>query len=253
MMESTKPKISCVFIEDDNHGIELLRTYASLNPFLEVKGFFTNPLEALAYLSENPIDLLFTDVQMPDITGIDLIKCLRYKPYVILITAEPSHAVTGYDLDIVDFLLKPVSLDRFIKSVNKVLDKIDTKAFLPKEKDILFDDEIEYSISSIYVKEGGKIIRVDFDEIVAIEGLKDYVKIITDSGTIITHLTMKKLEEQVLPKSSFMRIHKSYIVSLFQIRKYDHIGGLLELRNKLEIPVGPQYKEELIGRIKPIN
>jgi DNA-binding LytR/AlgR family response regulator len=108
-------------------------------------------------------------------------------------------------------------------------------------------------MSSVYVKEGGKVIRVDFDEIVMIEGLKDYVKIITETGSIITHLTMKKLEEQILPKSKFMRVHKSYIVSMYQIRKYDHIDGFVELRNKTEIPIGPGYKEELLKRIKPVN
>lgn len=252
-MNFYKTKITCIFIEDDTHGIELFKNYSSVNPFLQVEGFFTNPIEALAYIGENPVDLIFTDVQMPDITGIDLIKCLRYKPFVVLITADPSHAVVGYDLDIVDFLLKPVTLDRFIKSVNKVLDKTEIRTLSTKEKGSAQDDDIEFSISSIYVKEGGKVIRVDFDEIVAIEGLKDYVKIITETNTIITHLTMKKLEEQILPKSNFMRIHKSFIISMSQIRKYDPFESFLEMRNKLEIPVGPQYKEELMIKIKPVN
>jgi DNA-binding LytR/AlgR family response regulator len=253
-METIRTKITCVFIEDDVHGIALLKNFSSLNSFLDAKGFFTNPIEALAYVSENPVDLIFTDVQMPEISGIDFIKCLRYKPHIVLITAESSHAVAGYDLDVVDFLLKPVTLERFIKSVNKVLDKTDLQASLPRQKDIDQDeDEVEYSMSSVYVKEGGKVIRVDFDEIVMIEGLKDYVKIITETGSIITHLTMKKLEEQILPKSKFMRVHKSYIVSMYQIRKYDHIDGFVELRNKTEIPIGPGYKEELLKRIKPVN
>ncbi len=242
--------ITCIFVEDDKHGMELLKNYAGLNPHLDTKGFFYNPLEALKFVGENPVQLIFTDVQMPEMSGLDFIKCLRYKPYIVLITAEPSHAITGYDLDVVDFILKPVTIDRFIKAVNRVLDRKELTGISSNQ---IQAEEVEYSVSSIYVKENGKVIRLDFDEIIAIEGLKDYVKIITETGNVITHITMKKLEEQILPKPRFLRVHKSYFVSTNQIKKYNNLDSLLEMRNKLEIPVGAQYKEDLIEHIKPIN
>jgi DNA-binding LytR/AlgR family response regulator len=249
-------KLRCIFVEDEAPAMNLLKVYAERLPSLEVLGYFDRSIDAIHFLNDNTVDLIFTDVNMPQITGIELIQSLRTKPYIIFITANSEYAVNGFELDITDFLVKPVTFDRFAKAVNKVIDRIDTlknnnkSQVLPQE----VENTNEYSQSSIFVKESGKVIRIDFDEILAIEGLKDYVKIITtDSKPVITHLTMKKLEEQILPKTKFMRIHKSFIVSTDQIRKYDGLDNFLELTNKLQIPVGPQYKEALLLKIKPVN
>ena len=249
-------KLTCIFIEDETPAMNLLKIYADRTPVLEVLGFFDSSMEAIRFLSENPIDIIFTDVSMPHLTGIELIQSLRNKPHIIFITGNAEFAVNGFELDITDFLIKPVTFERFMKSINKVLDREEKKkennASL-NEGDIDKEDHDEYSMTSIYVKESGKVIRIDFDEIIAIEGLKDYVKIITDDKPVVTHLTMKKLEEQILPKSKFMRVHKSFIVGIQQIRKFDGVDNYLELRNKLNIPVGPQYKEALLIKIKPVN
>jgi DNA-binding LytR/AlgR family response regulator len=249
-------KLTCVFIEDEAPAMNLLKIYASRTINLEVLGFFDNSLEAVRFLTENSVDVIFTDVNMPQLSGIELVQSLRNKPHIIFITANAEYAVNGFELDITDFLIKPVTFERFMKSVNKVLDREEKK----KEGDSALsirvsekEEQKEYSMTSIYVKENGKVIRLDFDEIMAIEGLKDYVKIITNEKPIITHLTMKKLEEQILPKSKFMRVHKSFIVGIQQIRKFDGLDSYLELSNKLQIPVGPQYKDALLLKIKPVN
>jgi DNA-binding LytR/AlgR family response regulator len=249
-------KLTCIFIEDEAPAMNLLKIYATRTPSLEVLGFFDSSMEAIRFLSENTVDVIFTDVNMPQLSGIELIQSLRNQPYIIFITANPEYAVSGFELDITDFLVKPVTFERFMKSVNKVLDREEKKqegGSNPSIENAEKEEHEEYSMTSIYVKESGKVIRIDFDEIIAIEGLKDYVKIITEDKPVVTHITMKKLEEQILPKSKFMRVHKSFIVGLQQIRKFDGLDSYLELRNKLQIPVGPQYKEALMVKLKPVN
>ncbi len=249
-------KLTCIFVEDEAPAMNLLKIYAARTPLLEVLGFFDSSMDAIRFLSENPVDVIFTDVTMPHLSGIELVQSLRSRPYIVFITANAGYAVSGFDLDITDFLVKPVIFERFMKSVNKILDREERKksgVVSPKNEIEQTDEREEYSMTSIYVKESGKVIRIDFDEIIAIEGLKDYVKIITDDKPVVTHLTMKKLEEQILPKSKFMRVHKSFIVGLQQIRKFDGLDNYLELRNKLQIPVGPQYKESLVAKLKPVN
>jgi DNA-binding LytR/AlgR family response regulator len=249
-------KLTCIFVEDETPAMNLLKIYAERTPTLEVLGFFDSSMDAIRFLSENPVNVIFTDVSMPQLSGIELIQSLRNQPYIIFITANPEHAVSGFDLDITDFLIKPVTFERFMKSVNKILDREEKKKAnnsALNNEDPDREDLEEYSTTSIYVKESGKVIRIDFDEIIAIEGLKDYVKIITDDKPVITHLTMKKLEEQILPKSKFMRVHKSFIIGVQQIRKFDGLDNYLELRNKLTVPVGPQYKDALMLKIKPVN
>jgi DNA-binding LytR/AlgR family response regulator len=249
-------KINCIFVEDEAPAMNLLKVYAERIPNLEVLGYFDRPMDAIHFLNENTVDLIFTDVNMPQMTGIELIQSLRKKPHIIFITANAEYAVSGFDLDITDFLVKPVTYDRFVKAVNKVMDRIENSKNVPISQTQALEVEkaIDYSTTSIFVKENGKVIRVDFDEIMAIEGLKDYIKIIRDENkAVITHLTMKKLEEQILPKSKFMRIHKSFIVNTDKIRKFDGLDSFLELTNKSEIPVGPQYKEALLLKIKPVN
>jgi DNA-binding LytR/AlgR family response regulator len=248
-------KLTCIFVEDEAPAMNLLKVYAERIPGIEVLGYFDRSMDAIHFLNDTTVDLIFTDVNMPQMTGIELIQALRNKPYIIFITANAEYAVNGFELDITDFLVKPVTFDRFVKSVNKVMDRVDnvksnTSKAQPQAAELVSDD----SSTSIFVKENGKVLRVDFEEIMAIEGLKDYVKIIRqDNKSVITHLTMKKLEEQILPKSKFMRIHKSFIVSTDQIRKFDGLDNFLELTNKLQIPVGPQYKEALLLKIKPVN
>lgn len=245
-------KIKCILVEDEAPARELLISYTNRIPNIQVLEVFENALDAYSFLSENDVDLMITDITMPRLSGIDMIKNLRKKPYIIMISAHANFALDGFDLDVVDFLIKPTTFDRFMKAINKVHDMMDNvdAAIRVTASD---DDEDEYSVSSIYVKESGKVIRIDYDEIIAIEGMKDYVKIITKDRTVVTHLTIKKLEEVILPKSKFVRIHKSFILRLEQIRIIDSANSLVELKNGSQIPMGAQYKEFFLNKMKPVN
>ncbi len=245
-------KIKCILVEDEAPARDLLISYTNRIPNIQVLEVFENALDAYSFLSENEVDLMITDITMPRLSGIDMIKNLRKKPYIIMISAHANFALDGFDLDVVDFLIKPTTFDRFMKAINKVHDMMDNVDAAIRVT-VSDDDEDEYSVSSIYVKESGKVIRIDYDEIIAIEGMKDYVKIIAKDRTIVTHLTIKKLEEVILPKSKFIRIHKSFILRLDQIRAIDSANSLVELKNGSQIPMGAQYKEFFLSKMKPVN
>jgi DNA-binding LytR/AlgR family response regulator len=246
-------KIKCILIEDEAPARDLLISYTNRIPTLQVLEVFENALDAYTFLSENEVNLMITDITMPRLSGIDMIKNLRKKPFIIMISAHANFALDGFDLDVVDFLIKPTTFDRFMKAINKVHDMMDNVDAAIRVSSSDEDEDDEYSVSSIYVKESGKVIRIDFDEIIAVEGLKDYVKIITKERIVITHLTIKKLEEVILPKSKFIRVHKSFILRLDQIRIIDSANSLIELRNGSQIPMGAQYKEFFMSKMKPVN
>jgi DNA-binding LytR/AlgR family response regulator len=234
--------INCIVLEDEEPAQNLMRNYLNRMPEMNLVEVFDNAIEAADFLDNNTVDLIFTDIDMPRLTGLDFIRMLSPRPQVIIITAYPNHALEGYDLDIVDYLVKPVSFDRFKKSVEKA------QRFFLNSK--------EYETPSqtfMYVKESGKMIKLEFEEIIYVEGLKDYVKIVTNANRpIITHITMKKMEE-TLPLNKFMRVHKSYIIATDRIVSVDGSNSLVELKNKIEIPLGQNYKEILLGNIRPIN
>jgi DNA-binding LytR/AlgR family response regulator len=246
----TSMKIKCILVEDEAPARDLLISYTNRIPNIQVLEVFENALDAYDFLSENEVDLMITDITMPRLSGIDMIKNLRKKPLIIMISAHANFALDGFDLDVVDFLIKPATFDRFVKSINKVFDLMDNSGIGKINTD---DDETEYSVSSIYVKEGTKIIRVDYDEIIAVEGMKDYVKIITKERNITTLMTIKKLEEVILPKTKFIRVHKSFILSIYHIKAIDTGNGVIELRDGSQIPLGHQYKAAFLNKMKPAN
>lgn len=234
--------IRCIILEDEEPAQNLMKNYINRIPALELVEIFDNALEAYDFLEANTVDLIFTDIEMPRLTGLDFIRMLSPKPFIIIITAYSNFALEGFELDAIDYLKKPVSFERFQKSIDKVM------RFFVNTK-----EEVEPQISSVYVKENGKMVKIELSDIVYIEGLKDYVKIVgTWERPIITHITMKKMEE-ILPSTKFVRIHKSYIIATESILAFDNSNSLIELKNKIEIPVGQNYKEALMGTIKPIN
>jgi DNA-binding LytR/AlgR family response regulator len=236
--------IRCIVLEDEEPAQNLMRNYINRMPELELVEVFDNALEATNFLEDNSVDLIITDIEMPRLTGLDFIRMLSLKPLVIIITAYPNHALESYELDVIDYLKKPVSFERFQKSMDKV------KRYLTI--DIIQENTKDESLF-ILVKENGKTIKVELDRIAYIEGLKDYVKIVIDENRpIITHSTMKNIEEYLSP-SKFIRVHKSYIISVDRIASFDATNSIIELKHKVEIPVGPLYKEELIKKMKPIN
>src|SRR5476651_117638 len=204
--------IRCLVVDDEPLALHILEDYISKVPFLELIKATTNPIEALTMVQEGNIDLVFLDVQMPELTGIQFLKIANGKTKVILTTAYSQYALEGYELDVVDYLLKPIAFDRFFKSAQKAQQIIHPSAApapIVKEEapqqDLLTD--------FIFVKTEHKIQKVYLNDILFIEGLKDYISIFTDAERIITLQNMKKMED-ALPEKYFIRVHKSYIVSV---------------------------------------
>ena len=229
--------LRCIAIDDEPLALELLVDNISKVPFLELVAECSNALEALKVLREKKVDLIFLDIQMPGLTGLQFIQSLAEKPMFILITAYEKYALDGYTLDVLDYLVKPVSLDRFIKACNKAKDLHDLKI---KGSD---NNSNIQKTDYFFVNVDYKLLKVIFADITFIEGLKDYIKIHLKSTArpIITRMSMKSVEEQ-LPENDFIRIHKSYIVSVA------HITAVMKnsvFIGELEIPVSDNYKDTL--------
>ncbi|MBL7815659.1 MAG: response regulator transcription factor [Saprospiraceae bacterium] len=215
--------LTCIIVEDEPLARNLLTQYVLKTPSLSLLQAFSNPLEALAFLRNNPTDILFSDIQMPEITGITLLKVLPKKPIVILTTAYSEYAIEGYELDVTDYLLKPITFERFLKSVEKARQRLSSaqnNEQTEEPKPYTEGGQIESSNSEntllqpyIFVKDGTKLVKVRLNDILYIEGLKDYVAIFTKQKKIVSLQRMKVLETQ-LPDNQFIRIHNSYLVSL---------------------------------------
>ncbi len=235
--------INVIIVDDEPLALDVLETYIDKIPDLNLVTKCSNALEANAALKEHDIDLMFLDIQMPQLTGIDFLRTLAKPPKVIFTTAYANYAVEGFELNAVDYLLKPISLDRFMKSVNKAQEQIslENKDAAPAVVSTEADGE-DY----IFVKADKKLIKVNYKDIVYIEGLKDYVIIRLNSSRIITLQTMKSLEQK-LPASTFKRIHRSYIVNIQSIQAVQ--GNMVEVIEKNQakhLPIGKNYREELL-------
>jgi two-component system, LytTR family, response regulator len=227
-------KLNCVIIEDEPLARNLMTEYVRKVPELNLLNAFSNPLEALEALRTLSVDLLFLDVQMPEITGISLLKVLKKRPLVVLTTAYSEYALEGYELDVADYLLKPITFERFLKSVDKIMQRLEAEP-----KHVITTTENSPSPTFVFVKDGTKLVKIQLDEILYVEGLKDYVTIHTTHQKITTLQRMKALEEQ-LPADKFIRIHNSYIVALNAIEVVQ--------KNEVEIkgstlPIGDTFKK----------
>jgi len=230
-------KIVCLAVDDEPPALEVLKKYIASVHSLELAGICVDAVDALNILQKQPVDLLFLDIQMPQILGTDFIRTLRNPPRVIFTTAFRKYAVEGFELDAVDYLLKPISFDRFLKAVNKVM------------QTSLKDATGEIDNSSNKIGEAGhinfrsdrKMIKVALNDILYIESIKDYIKVITATGTVITKQSISSVEE-MLPKEKFVRIHRSYIVSVSKIESYNHE---LVWIAKQELPISRMYRLEV--------
>lgn len=231
--------IKAIIVDDEPLALDVLETYIEQMPNVELVQKCENALEANEALNNHDVDLMFLDIQMPQITGVDFLKSLKNPPAVIFTTAYPEYAVEGFELDATDYLLKPISLDRFMKAVNKVSEKTgDT----PGNNSGVVEMEGDF----IFVKADKKLIKVDFNDIIYIEGLKDYVIIRQEAGRVITLQTMKSLEKK-LPDTIFKRVHRSYIVNIHKINAV--VGNMLEVTEKgatKHLAIGKNYREELL-------
>lgn len=223
----------CLVIDDEPLARQLLASYIAQVPTLQLAALCESAMDAFAVLHQQEIDLLFLDIRMPGITGLNFVKSLKNPPLVIFTTAYHEHAVEAFELEAVDYLLKPITLERFMKAVQKVLPK---KAILPMVN--------EPQPTHIFVKVDRKLVKVDYKNILYVEALGDYIKIFTEQGTLVSYMKVGSLE-RILP-DSFVRIHRSYLVSQEKINYLE--GNFLKI-GETELPIGQTYKEMLYEKL----
>jgi DNA-binding LytR/AlgR family response regulator len=231
-------EIKCLVVDDEPIAAQVIKSYLDKLDTFTLVETCENALQAFEYLQTNRVDLMFLDIQMPKITGLEFLKTLQTPPKVIIVTAYREFAFEGFELDVVDYLLKPVSFERFLKAINKFnnLDIITTRSHLDERKMPKPDQE------SIWVRADRKNVKILIDDINYIEGLKDYVKIYVKNGLIISKMPMKNMEK-VLPSEGFIRIHRSYLVPISKISAFNNEG--IEIDSAV-LPIGKMYKESVI-------
>jgi two-component system, LytTR family, response regulator LytT len=227
--------INTIAIDDEPLALQLVAGYIEKTPGLDLMGKFDNPLDALEFMNKESVDLIFIDIQMPDLTGIEFTKALTKGPKVIFTTAYEKYALEGFRLDVVDYLLKPFSYDEFLKASQKAMNLIR----LEKKTE---PAQIEANSEFLFLKSEYKIRRINFHDILYVEGLKDYVKVYTqnDPKPILSLTSLKQLESK-LPESLFMRVHRSFIVNL---EKIDTIERSRIVFGKVYIPISDQFKDK---------
>ncbi|HXB08515.1 MAG TPA: LytTR family DNA-binding domain-containing protein [Puia sp.] len=218
--------LRCIAVDDEPIALEIIRDYIGMVPGLELAGLCRNAMEALDILRQRPVDLVFLDIRMPGISGLQLIRSLPRLPAIVLTTAYPDYALEGFELDVVDYLLKPVAIDRFLRAVNKV-------------------ESIFAAPSFIFVRSGGAMLRVELADILYIEGLENYVRIHFTGRSLIVLSTMKEMEES-LPPALFLRIHRSTIVNL---AKVEQVRNHLFRVGAQVLAVGKSYRKLVATRM----
>jgi DNA-binding LytR/AlgR family response regulator len=244
-------KIRCLAVDDEPLALDILAKYITQLPYLTLIGTCTDALEALSLIQQGKVDLVFVDIQMPSLTGIQFLRVVNGKCKAILTTAYSEYAMEGYELDVIDYLLKPISFERFLKAVQKASGRFQNNSVVnnpvlePPKPIENKTSVIEQQLDFIFVKTEYKIIKLSLSSILYIEGLKDYVSIYTTEERILTLQTMKKMEE-LLPSNRFVRVHKSYIVSLEKINSIER-QRIFIVRNT--IPIGESYYKDFIRLI----
>ena len=226
---------SCIIIDDEHPARVLLKEYVSKIPYLRLLGVFKNGMEALEYLNQNGVDIILLDIQMPELTGVEFLKTIPHKTKTIFTTAYSNYALDGYELDVVDYLLKPIRFERFLQAINKAMEliKLENKQFVSTSQIVLS------------IKANRKIHRVPIQNIKFIEGLKEYVRFHLTNEKLIALESLKSLEE-LLPSDQFVRIHKSFIVNKEKIKAIS--GNQVQIDDSY-IPIGKSYREGITNKI----
>ncbi len=227
--------IQCLIVDDEPLAREIIHRYIDDIPTLATAGECANALQAFAFLQQHPVDLMFLDIRMPQLNGNDFLKTLKNPPKVIFTTAYPDYALQGYELDIVDYLVKPIPFERFLKAVNKAYPAGAEKAEpLAREE--------KKTEAFVYFRADRKMVKVMLQDILYIESMKDYIKVFTTGGTLITKQSISSVEE-MLPEREFVRVHRSFIVSLNKVRTFtSELIGV----EKTEIPIGKLYRNGVL-------
>jgi DNA-binding LytR/AlgR family response regulator len=233
-------KLRCLLVDDEPPALEILRTYIDATPMLEVAGECHHAMAAFDFIQKHKVDLIFLDINMPQLTGTDFLRALPLPPPVIFTTAHRDFAVEGFELGAVDYLLKPYSLNRFLLAVHRAIHPDQKTQTIPVKESVVVENE-----RFVYVRADRKMVKIMVDEIRYIESLKDYVRIFLPDKQVITKQTITSVQE-MLPEHGFMRIHRSYIVAVKKIDSYTPTSVFI---GKAELPIGPLYKHEIGKRL----
>lgn len=232
--------MNCIAIDDEALALELIEDNIKKVPFLQLVKACRSAFEAIEIMNKEPVDLIFLDIQMPDINGIKFLKSIRQKPMVIFTTAYDKYAIEGYELDVIDYLLKPIPFDRFLKAVNKAYDLFYLKSYSAQSNpDRQFNGK---SPDFIFVKADYSMVKINLDDILYIEGLKDYIKIYAGGRPVLTLTSLKSIEEK-LPSDQYVRVHRSFIISLAKINSVQK--SLVKIGEK-EIPIGDSFRDPFL-------
>lgn len=236
--------LQCLVIDDEPLAIKLLEDHISKVPFLKLAGSSSNPLEALIAFNQSPVDLIFLDIQMPQLNGVQFLQLLQNRAQVIITSAFQEYAIEGFEHNVVDYLLKPISFERFYRAVEKAWNLKHPAVHLPASPDI-------YPVTGgyIFVKVETKMVRVELDDILYVEGLKNYLSIYTKTQRILTLQSMKQLEE-TLPPNRFIRVHKSYMVALNKINTIERQEIMI---NNTIIPIGSTYADNFFAMLSKLK
>lgn len=225
------PTLRCIAIDDEPIALDIIKSHASKVPFLDLKRTFVNAFEGLTFLKTEPVDLIFLDINMPDLTGLDFAQVVGNKSQIVFTTAYPEYALQGFELSALDYLLKPIGFGRFMQAANKAYERLsgDTK-----------------KSPYVFVKDGYDWVRINLDELQYVESDGNYLTFQETGKKTLTRMTIGEATE-MLPKDQFMRVHKSYIIALDRIEKIErhqlNIG-------KVQVPLGGNYRDDLLERVK---
>lgn len=228
--------IKCIIVDDEPLAVSIMEGYINKIPNIEIIGTFNSAVSVYDFMKTNTVDLMFLDVEMPDLSGLDFLRTLKTKPYVVLTTANRNYAINGFDLNVDDYILKPVTFERLIKSINRVIESIDSHQSVKNEYN---------QLDFLYLKENKRMVKVFLNEILFIESIKDYVKVVTSSKTVITKQQISYFET-IFDSNHFLRVHRSFIVSKDKIDAFSYSS--IEV-GSVEIPIGRKYKDFVISEL----
>ncbi len=234
--------IKCIVVDDEPMARDIIKRYIEQMPNLQLMGEFGNAIEANIFLQSSQVDIIFLDIRMPQLNGTDFVRSLYQIPKIIFTTAHKEYAHEGFELDVVDYLLKPIRFDRFLRAVNKAFPQQNAEAESNTHAPVA-DTKPENSF--IYLRANRKMIRVVLDDILYIESIRDYVKVVKQNSSIISRQTISSIEV-TLPEDKFFRIHRSYIISIDKIKTFTH--ELVEIGDK-ELPIGKLYRNGFLKRL----
>lgn len=229
--------IRCIIIEDERLAQDVIKNHLEKSGRFNLLGVYRNAPEAKEALEKQEVDLIFLDIQLPGMTGLNFLRTLISQPLVVFTTSYPEYALESYEFNVIDYLLKPVSYERFSRTIDKIIDGRIFKAPVNETK--------TFNRDYIFLRSDSKFFRISFTDIIYVEGMKDYLKIHTSEHIVITHQTMAEMEN-ILPSSQFIRIHKSYIISVSRIKAV--FGNSVDME-KILLPIGLNYKEKIMSLI----